>query len=137
WKSNSLQSWVGPVFVTCWALFWLYLHNFPFVFRHINSLVGAYRQGHYEVVEGPVQVLHEQPATGHTKGDIITVNGKQFEVNYFYLTPAYHNTLAHGGVLGGAFTRAFTIAITRGTCRVCRVGPVVKFSGSTSANDRR
>ena len=47
-------------------------------------------------------MLHEQPATGHTKGDIITVNGKQFEVNYFHLTPAYHNTLAHGGVLGGS-----------------------------------
>lgn len=45
-------------------------------------------------------MLHEQPATGHTKGDIISVNGKQFEVNYFYATPAYRNTIAHGGVLG-------------------------------------
>jgi len=67
WKNNSVKSWVGPVFITCWALFWLYLHNFPFMFGHINSLVRAYRQGHYQVVEGPVQVLHEQPATGHTK----------------------------------------------------------------------
>jgi hypothetical protein len=101
WKNNGLKSWVGPVFVTCWALFWLYLHNFPYPFGHINGLVRAHRDGQYQVVEGPVQVLYEQPATGHTKGDIITVNGKQFEVNYFYLTPAYRNTLAHGGVLGG------------------------------------
>jgi len=101
WENKSVKSWVGPVFLTCWALSWLYLHNFPYSFGHINSLVRAYRHGRYQVVEGQVQLLHEQPATGHTKGDIITVNGKQFEVNYFYLTPAYRNTLAHGGVLGG------------------------------------
>ena len=58
------------------SLLWLYLHNFPHVFGHINSLVTAYRERQYQVVEGQVQVLHEQPATGHTKGDIITVNGK-------------------------------------------------------------
>ena len=48
------------------------------------------------------------PATGHTKGDIIAVNGEQFEVNYFYVTPAYRNTLAHGGVLGpGVYARIY------------------------------
>jgi hypothetical protein len=99
WTNGGGKRWLGPIFLTVWAFFWLYLHNFPYAFGHINSLVGAYRHGQYQVVEGPVQVLHEQPATGHTKGDIITVNGKQFEVNYFYLTPAYRNTLAHGGVL--------------------------------------
>jgi hypothetical protein len=108
WKNKSVKSWVGPMFVTAWALFWLYLHNFPYVFGHVNDLVKAYRHGQYQVVEGPVQVLHEQPATGHTKGDIITVNGKQFEVNYFYLTPAYRNTVAHGGVLAsGVYARIY------------------------------
>src|SRR5262249_20878944 len=101
WKNNGAKSWFGPAFVITWGLLWLYLHNFPYVFGHINSLVRAYRDGQYQVAEGPVQVLHEQPATGHTKGDIITVNGKQFEVNYIYATPAYRNTLAHGGVLKG------------------------------------
>jgi len=109
WRNNGgLRSWVGPLFVTGWALFWLYLHNFPYVLRHINGLVSAYRSGQYQVVEGQVQVLHEQPATGHTKGDIITVNGKQFEVNYFYLTPAYRQTLAHCGVLAsGVYARIY------------------------------
>jgi hypothetical protein len=108
WRKNGPKSWIGPVFVTVWGLFWLYLHNFPYVFGHINSLVGAYRHGQYQVAEGPVQVLHEQPATGHTKGDMITVNGKQFEVNYFYVTPAYRNTLAHRGVLGsGVYARIY------------------------------
>ncbi|HEY5992156.1 MAG TPA: transposase, partial [Candidatus Udaeobacter sp.] len=107
WRNNGgLKGWLGPVFVIAWGLFWLYLHNFPYVFGHINNLVTAYRDGQYQIVEGQVQVLHEQPATGHTKGDIITVNGKQFEVNYFYLTPAYRNTLAHGGVLNwGVYAR--------------------------------
>ena len=100
WKNNGLRSWIAAVFAIVWSLLWLYLHNFPHVFGHINSLVRAYQEGQYQVVEGQVQVLHQQPVTGHTKGDIITVNEKQFEVNYFYATPAYRNTLAHGGVLG-------------------------------------
>jgi hypothetical protein len=108
WRNNELKSWVGPVFVTVWGLLWLYLHNFPYVFGHINSLVRAYRDEQYQIVEGPIQILHEQPATGHTKGDIITVNGKQFEVNYFYATPAFRNTLAHGGVLqSGVYARLY------------------------------
>ena len=107
-ENKSVKSWVGPVFVTAWSLFWLYLHNFPYVFGHINDLVRAYRHGQYQVVEGQVQVLHEQPATGHTKGDVITVNGKQFEVNYFYLTPAYRSTVAHGGALAsGVYARIY------------------------------
>jgi hypothetical protein len=108
WTNGGVKRWLGPIFLTAWALFWLYLHNFPYVFGHINSLVSAYRDGHYQVVEGQVQVLHEQPVTGHTKGDTISVNGKQFEVNYFYLTPAYRNTLAHGGVLAsGVYARIY------------------------------
>ena len=108
WRNNGLKGWLGPVFITAWSLLWLYLHNFPYVFEHINSLVRAHRDGQYQVDEGQVQVLHEQPATGHTKGDIITVNGKQFEVNYFYATPAYRNTLAHGGVLqSGVYARLY------------------------------
>jgi len=108
WRNNKTKKWFGPVFIIAWGLLWLYLHNFPYVFGHINSLVGAYRDGRYQIVEGQVQVLHEQPATGHTKGDIITVHGKQFEVNYFYLTPAYRNTVAHGGVLqSGVYARIY------------------------------
>jgi hypothetical protein len=107
-RNNRAKDWVGPLFLIAWSLFWLYLHNFPHLFGHINSLVSAYREGQYKVVEGQVQVLHRQPATGHTKGDVIAVNGEQLEVNYFYHTPAYRNTLAHGGVLGpGAYARIY------------------------------
>jgi hypothetical protein len=108
WRIKEWKPLLASVFVTAWAVFWLYLHNFPYVFGHINSLVRAYRDGRYQVLEGQVQVLHEQPATGHTKGDIICVNGKEFEVNYFYATPAYRNTVAHGGVLrSGVYAKLY------------------------------
>jgi hypothetical protein len=106
WKNEELKSAFGAVFAIGWSLLWLYLHNFPHIFGHIDSLVTAYRERQYQVVEGPVQVLHEQPVTGHTKGDVIMVNGKQLEVNYFYATPAYRNTIARGGVLrSGVYAR--------------------------------
>jgi hypothetical protein len=107
-RQNGAKDWIGPVFIIAWSLFWIYLHNFPYVLGHIDNLVRAYREGQYQVVEGPVRVLHEQPATGHSKGDVIAVNGQQFEVNHFYFTPAYRNTLAHGGVLRpGAYARIY------------------------------
>ena len=108
WRHKDAKGCVGPVFVIAWSVFWIYLHNFPHLFGHIDRLVTAYRNRQYQVVEGPVQVVHQQPATGHTKGDVITVNGQQFEVNYFYATPAYRKTLAHGGVLGaGVYARIY------------------------------
>jgi len=79
-KNNGLKSWIAAVFAIVWSLLWLYLHNFPHIFGLINNLVRAYQEGQYQIVEGQVQVLHQQPVTGHTKGDIITVNGKQFEM---------------------------------------------------------
>jgi len=98
-RGGNGKDYIGAVFLIGWSLFWIYLHNFPHVFGHINELVNAYREKQYQIVEGRVQVLHQQPATGHSKGDIVAVNGQQFEVNYFYATPAYRNTLAHRGVL--------------------------------------
>ena len=107
-RESSRRDYVGPIFVLVWSLFWIYLHNFPNTFGHINRLLSAYQQKQYQIVEGPVQILHQQPATGHTKGDVIRVNGQEFELNYFYATPAYHNTIAHKGVLNaGTYARIF------------------------------
>jgi hypothetical protein len=101
-RGERAKDYIWPIFVLIWSLFWLYGHLLPNVFGRINKLVGAYRDKRYEIVEGPVEVLHQQPKTGHSKGDVIRVNGKEFEVNYFYATPAYHNTIAHKGVLNAA-----------------------------------
>jgi hypothetical protein len=82
--------------------------RFPHSFWHIDELMEAYKKRHYQVVEGEVRVLHQQPVTGHSKGDVIVVNGAQFEVNYFLRTPAYRDTIAHGGVLkNSVYTRIY------------------------------
>ena len=107
-RESSRRDHIGPIFILIWSLLWIYLHNFPHVFGHINQLVNAYQQKQYQIVEGPVQILHQQPKTGHGKGDIISVNGRQFEVNYFLATPAYHRTLAHHGALNaGTYARIY------------------------------
>ena len=108
-RESSRRDYIGPIFVLVWSLFWIYLHNFPHQFGHINRLVNAYQQKEYQIVEGPVQVLHQQAYTGHGKGDVISVNGQQFEVNYFYATPAYRDTLAHKGALtAGTYARIYS-----------------------------
>jgi hypothetical protein len=109
WRhGDNVTKHVGTILVILWGSVWLYLGAFPHVFGHISRLVNAYHQKQYDVVEGPVQVLYQQPATGHTKGDVIHVNGKEFEVNYFYATPAYHNTIAHKGILNaGSYARIY------------------------------
>ena len=73
-----------------------------------NKLMSAYQSGQFQVVEGLVDVLHRQPHSGHTKGDVISINGKQFEINYFNRTPAYSRTISHGGVLReGTYARVY------------------------------
>jgi hypothetical protein len=98
-KSGRSSDWLFPLLAVGWSVFWLYLHDFPHGFGRVNSLVGAYEKKQYQVVEGEVRVLHQQPVHGHSGGDIIVVNGVRFEVNYFLYTPAYRNTIAHGGAL--------------------------------------
>ena len=106
--SKGVKDYVGPVFVLIWSVIWISMHLLPNVFGHVSKLMSAYRDKRYEIVEGPVQVLWQQPYTGHSKGDVIRVNGKEFVVNYFYATPAYHNTIAHKGVLTqGAYARLY------------------------------
>lgn len=73
-----------------------------------NTLAKLYKNKHYKVVEGVVNVIYEQPKSGHDKGDIIKINGKEFEINYFVMTHAYSQTIAHGGVLKeGVYAKVF------------------------------
>jgi hypothetical protein len=96
----------GAAFLTFWAVLWLTGHLAFNPFGRIERLVDAYQQGRYEVVEGEVSVGHVQPRTGHSPGDAVTVGGRTFEVNYFVATPAYKQSIAHGGALQqGAYVR--------------------------------
>ena len=105
-ESRRLIQLVPCVFLALWAIFWLGLHDFPHMFGRINGLAEAYEKKRYEVAEGIVTVLREQPAHGHSSGDKVVVDGKQFEVNYFHVTPAYRQTIAQGGALrAGVYAR--------------------------------
>ena len=105
-EARPRKALIPVVFLTGWAIAWLVMQDFPERFRHIDHLTAAYEQGRYEVSEGIVAVLFEQPAHGHSSGDRIVVDGKPFEVNYFYGTPAYRQTIAHGGALqAGVYAR--------------------------------
>jgi hypothetical protein len=107
-KGRSPKHWGVYLVMIGWSVLWLFMHDFPSTFWHIEGLLGAYKKQDYQVVEGEVKVLHEQPVTGHSKGDVIVVNGTQFEVNYFLMTPAYRDTIAHGGALkNGVYTRIY------------------------------
>jgi hypothetical protein len=55
--------------------------------------------GQSEVAEGTVHVTHMQPAHGHASGDKIIVGDRQFEIDYFRVTPGYRQIIAHGGAL--------------------------------------
>lgn len=64
-----------------------------------DALIEAYKSENYQIAEGIVEVLHEQPSGGHDKGDIIVVNDVRFEIDYFTSTRAYNKTIAYEGVL--------------------------------------
>jgi len=109
WRKRDGFSWrslAWSLFIIGWAVLWLAMHNFPAMFQRIDRLVAAYNAGRCESSEGVVKVLHQQPAHGHSSGDRIEVGGREFAVDYFHATPAYRDTIAHGGVLrDGAYVR--------------------------------
>ncbi|MHC4639312.1 MAG: hypothetical protein ACYTBV_17685 [Planctomycetota bacterium] len=64
-----------------------------------EALLSAYNDGRYDISEGIVHVKHQQPEEGHDRGDVITINGEEFEIDYYSITPAYSRTVSHGGAL--------------------------------------
>jgi hypothetical protein len=76
--------------------------------QRYQSLLNIYNNRQYKVVEGPVHVIHEQPASGHDDGDIVEVGGTRLEVDYFSGGPGYTDTIAYNGVLReGTYARIY------------------------------
>jgi len=74
--------------------------------QEYRQLLSIYNTHQYQVVEGPVQVVHEQPYSGHAEGDIVDVNGVSFRFSEFDLSYGYHQTIAYHGVLqAGTYAR--------------------------------
>ena len=89
-----------PLFCIVLGLGWL---SFSSAFLETNEnnkqLNYIYLKKQYEIIEGNVNVLRTQPKGGHAPGDLIEIDGKQFEINYYIRTDAYKNTIANGGCL--------------------------------------
>ncbi len=102
WRGERrLRDLVFPAFSVLWGVVWT-VADVPLWQVGITDarrLVELQRSGGGEVTEGVVHVKHQQPASGHSSGDKITVGGREFEVNYFLATPGYRQTIAHGGAL--------------------------------------
>jgi hypothetical protein len=84
-----------------WAPFWFLFGGF-WLYSNLSSgkeLTTALANDKCEVVEGIVQVLHEQPYGGHDAGDHILIGGKDFTCNYYSEMLGYHQTVSHGGLL--------------------------------------
>ncbi|MCA9646393.1 MAG: hypothetical protein KC492_37160 [Myxococcales bacterium] len=45
------------------------------------------------------QRRHVQPWEGHDLGDVVRLGDEEFVIDHFRSTPAYHQTIAYGGVL--------------------------------------
>jgi hypothetical protein len=98
---SSPKKWYGPIFITGWGVVWLGFHLPLYLAEKAStdSLLDVYRNKRFEIVEGIVKVRHEQPASGHDKGDIIAIGDKEFEINFFMTSPSYTATISHGGAL--------------------------------------
>lgn len=71
-----------------------YLH-----IRQASELLEIYNTEQYKIAEGYVDVLHEQPDSGHDDGDMVEIGGTKFVIDNFTPTSSYDMTIAKGGVL--------------------------------------
>ena len=97
-KTNNL--------INVFAVFFLLLMGNSFIddirdrnhyINEYNSFVEIYQNKEYQIVEGVVKVLHEQPESGHDRGDVIKIGQVLFELSCFSNTFAYNKTIVFGG----------------------------------------
>lgn len=102
------KAYYKPGFITFWATLWILFH-IPLLelgTSKTESLLEIYQSGKCNITEGVVEVLHEQPSGGHDAGDQIKIGNETFTFSYFTVTPAYKQTISHGGALQeGAYAR--------------------------------
>ena len=100
-KSGRLSR-LQKIWIFCfWAPIWFLFCGF-WLYSTLSSgkvLTAALANNQCDVVEGTVQVLHEQPYGGHDAGDHIRIGNRDFTYNYYSGMLGYHQTIAHGGQL--------------------------------------
>jgi hypothetical protein len=64
-----------------------------------DQLIATMRSSDVATVQGVVHIHFIQPASGHAMGDLVEVEGIQFEVSQYGPQRYYHTSLRHGGIL--------------------------------------
>jgi hypothetical protein len=100
-RMRNSARWDSILFLALWSILWISVSaywlgsNLYAGWTYTNAL----GDGKCDVIEGIVEVLHQEPKHGHSGGDRIRVNGREFRYSYFSSTLSYNQTVAHGGVL--------------------------------------
>ncbi|HQX17039.1 MAG TPA: hypothetical protein PLA27_11500 [Anaerolineales bacterium] len=110
-KNRSIARYIitGLLFLT-FSVSWFNDENqrYRYLSNQYSELTSAYRNREYKIVEGYVEVLHKEPEGGHDTGDVIRINGVEFELSCFHNTFGYNKTIVFGGVLNeGVFATVY------------------------------
>ena len=65
-----------------------------------KNVVGAYKTGDYEIIEGYVQNFIPMPYEGHSD-ESFEINGVKFAYSNYSIQSGYNNAKSHGGVIKG------------------------------------
>lgn len=100
---------VGSLFLLlCVNWFIGEVRYYKYLENEYSKLTTIYREQEYKVVEGFIEVLHEQPEGGHDAGDIFRIDEIEFELSCFSDTFGYNRTIVYGGALTeGVFARVY------------------------------
>jgi hypothetical protein len=82
--------------------------HYRYLSNQYSELTSIYKNQEYKIAEGYIEVLHKEPEGGHDTGDIIRIDGVEFELSCFHNTFGYNRTIVFGGVLTeGAFATVY------------------------------
>lgn len=65
-----------------------------------NTVMNAYKNGEYQIVEGYVENFDPMPSEGH-KEESFDINGVHFSYSDYTVMTGYHNAKSKGGVITG------------------------------------
>lgn len=109
WTRCSVRAWTCAAVASVAALIGAVASEVfhPLLLERRMAVI-ALSTGRAQIAEGVVQVLRQQPASGHAGGDELIVGTARVTVDAFAGRPAYSQTIAyHGALVSGARVRIY------------------------------
>jgi len=88
---TKVKGWVYMIFCFLWTVV-----VFTTTWSSYQKAVQAYREGHYQTVEGTVQDFVPMPYSGHAL-ESFNVDGRIFRYSDYVENPGFCQTRSHGG----------------------------------------